>query len=190
MLCYSCRQALRSLFFPQASPSYFTKLPTTTYLSKSRRSNVIITRSATNAAQQPGSSSSPRQQGPSSSSETSAPSAISSSTPGISQPLSTPEFPSTASTSTAPSNPPPLEPQLRIPTSSVTGGQELRGLGYTKDRPTVLAMEDSEYPTWLWTLLDQDPAKTGKASAGPDVSGTYMIDFLEWLWHSFASISC
>jgi len=32
----------------------------------------------------------------------------------------------------------------------------LKGLGYTKAKPHVLAMEDDEYPEWLWTLLDSN----------------------------------
>ncbi|KIX01238.1 uncharacterized protein Z518_08963 [Rhinocladiella mackenziei CBS 650.93] len=38
--------------------------------------------------------------------------------------------------------------------SSVPGGVELKGLGYTKAQPRILAKEDDEYPDWLWTLLD------------------------------------
>ena len=49
------------------------------------------------------------------------------------------------------------------PLSSIPGGKELRGLGYTKSKPKVLAMEDDEYPAWLWTLLDDTrPGATGE----------------------------
>ena len=40
------------------------------------------------------------------------------------------------------------------PRSSMPGGKELKGLGYTKAKPRVIAMEDDEYPPWLWGLLD------------------------------------
>jgi len=42
---------------------------------------------------------------------------------------------------------------------SIEGGAELRNINYIKGSPPVLAMEDDEYPEWLWTLL------TPKASA-------------------------
>ena len=48
--------------------------------------------------------------------------------------------------------------ELKKPTklkSSVAGGQELKGLGYTKANPRIIAKEDHEYPDWLWTLLDE-----------------------------------
>ncbi|EXJ77846.1 hypothetical protein A1O3_09005 [Capronia epimyces CBS 606.96] len=45
--------------------------------------------------------------------------------------------------------------------SSVPGGQILRGLGYTKAQPELLAKEDHEYPDWLWTLLDDNKMATG-----------------------------
>jgi len=37
---------------------------------------------------------------------------------------------------------------------SIPGGSPLHGVSYLKNRPTVLAKEDDEYPPWLWTLLD------------------------------------
>ena len=54
--------------------------------------------------------------------------------------------------------------------SSIAGGQELKGLGYTKAKPVILAKEDDEYPDWLWTLLDQDPASAGGDTASIDVA--------------------
>ncbi len=49
------------------------------------------------------------------------------------------------------------------PKSSVPGGKELKGLGYTKLKPKVLALEDDEYPRWLWTLLEEKrPGATGE----------------------------
>ncbi|KIW22569.1 uncharacterized protein PV07_10854 [Cladophialophora immunda] len=78
----------------------------------------------------------------------------SSNTPGISQPLSEQH----TSTSTAKTSGPPSTKDSKSPVkpkSSIPGGKELRGLGYTKAKPKVLAMEDDEYPEWLWKLLDQ-----------------------------------
>jgi large subunit ribosomal protein L54 len=62
-------------------------------------------------------------------------------------------------------------PEIRKPKklkSSVAAGQELKGLGYTKAKPVIKAMEDHEYPDWLWTLLDES-SKTGEASV--DLAG-------------------
>lgn len=34
----------------------------------------------------------------------------------------------------------------------------MKGLGYLKNRSQVMAMEDDEYPDWLWTLLEEKDA--------------------------------
>ncbi|GAA5886397.1 hypothetical protein JCM6882_001626 [Rhodosporidiobolus microsporus] len=54
------------------------------------------------------------------------------------------------------------------PTSSCPAGTVLKGLNYIKDGQDPVALEDSEYPAWLWTLADDGPApKLSKdASAG------------------------
>lgn len=38
-------------------------------------------------------------------------------------------------------------------------GTTLKGLNYFKNKPDPVAMEDSEYPEWLWTLLDERKGK-------------------------------
>ncbi|KIW86626.1 uncharacterized protein Z519_12751 [Cladophialophora bantiana CBS 173.52] len=79
----------------------------------------------------------------------------SSNSSGISQPLSEPHTPSTSiAKTTGPTSTKDSKGSSR-PKSSVPGGKELRGLGYTKAKPKVLALEDDEYPEWLWGLLDQ-----------------------------------
>ncbi|KAH8813419.1 mitochondrial ribosomal protein L37-domain-containing protein [Flagelloscypha sp. PMI_526] len=40
------------------------------------------------------------------------------------------------------------------PLSSCPENTELVGLNYLKDQPEVIAKPDSEYPPWLWTLLE------------------------------------
>lgn len=40
----------------------------------------------------------------------------------------------------------------------------MKGLGYLKAKPTVLAKEDDEYPEWLWGILDE-----GKVGGGEKV---------------------
>lgn len=50
------------------------------------------------------------------------------------------------------------------------GGTPLKGLGYFKGRDAPVAMEDHEYPEWLWGLLDE-AKKSGAAGAGGSVEG-------------------
>ncbi|KAL4810192.1 mitochondrial ribosomal protein L37-domain-containing protein [Aspergillus unguis] len=85
------------------------------------------------------------------------PSAISSATPGISQPFSTPDG---VHVDVNPAKP--TKTVERAP-SSCTAGTTLAGLNYFKNKPEVVALEDSEYPEWLWGLLDggKKEAKTG-----------------------------
>jgi large subunit ribosomal protein L54 len=64
--------------------------------------------------------------------------------------------------------------------SSVPGGKELRGLGYTKAKPKVLAMEDDAYPEWLWTLLDEK--RPGAMAEKVDLAGT--ITLICSIYHS------
>ena len=83
----------------------------------------------------------------------------SSSHPAASQPLSTPH-----------TKPPPTTTiKPRKLQSSVPGGAELKGLGYTKAQPVIKAMEDDEYPDWLWGLLDQGNKAPGETKV--DLSG-------------------
>jgi hypothetical protein len=51
---------------------------------------------------------------------------------------------------------------ITIPTGSVPGGAVLKGIGYLKAKPEIYALEDSEYPGWLWSCLDASPADKGK----------------------------
>ncbi|KIV92050.1 hypothetical protein PV10_06524 [Exophiala mesophila] len=74
----------------------------------------------------------------------------SSSHPAASQPLSTPQ------------TKPPTTIKPRKLQSSVPGGAELKGLGYTKAQPVIKAMEDDEYPDWLWGLLEQGNKAPGE----------------------------
>lgn len=83
-----------------------------------------------------------------------------------SQPLSTPGTTSKTLPTAAEARKP------RKLKSSVVAGQELKGLGYTKAVPVIKAMEDHEYPDWLWTLLD-DNAKAGEAAV--DLSGEFLL---------------
>jgi hypothetical protein len=43
--------------------------------------------------------------------------------------------------------------------SSVAAGVELKGINFLKDGKDPVALEDSEYPMWLWDLLDEKKQK-------------------------------
>ncbi|KAJ5930607.1 Ribosomal protein L37 mitochondrial [Penicillium verhagenii] len=89
------------------------------------------------------------------------PSAISSATPGISQPLSTPDAVHIDGTAT--------KPVVERPPSSCPAGTKMNGLNYFKNKPEILAKEDSEYPDWLWDLLG-DSSKSKAKEGGIDPS--------------------
>ena len=56
--------------------------------------------------------------------------------------------------------------------SSVAAGTPFKALGYLKNRDPPIAMEDHEYPDWLWSLLDKsEKAKKGAAGSDADVYG-------------------
>ncbi|KAF7717242.1 Uncharacterized protein PECH_007519 [Penicillium ucsense] len=93
------------------------------------------------------------------------PSAISSATPGISQPLSTPEGVHTDANPTAPA-----KPVVERPPSSCPAGTKLNGLNYFKNKPDIVAKEDSEYPDWLWDLLGDASKQAKKDQGGVDPS--------------------
>lgn len=69
------------------------------------------------------------------------------------QPFSTPFTPSPSKTPTiAPGSSSKLDASKKL--SSVAAGTPLKGLGFLKGQDPPLAKEDSEYPDWLWGLLD------------------------------------
>lgn len=160
MICSSCRHSL-------AKRLCTTHLRPVTSLSSTITSNTRRSLSTTTASTPPPSTQ-----------------ASSSATPdaktGTSQPFSSPFFPqdrsnaaflptsaeaaaaaATATVTPAAAPSITLPSNSRKPSSSVPGGQSLAALSYLKN-PTapLLAKEDSDYPSWLWTLLDASPAST------------------------------
>ncbi|CEL07257.1 hypothetical protein ASPCAL10420 [Aspergillus calidoustus] len=92
------------------------------------------------------------------------PSAISSATPGVSQPLSTPEG---VHVDVDPTQPSKAARKVERPPSSCEPGTKLVGLNYFKNKPDIIAMEDEEYPEWLWTLLDSSNKEVKKGGVDP-----------------------
>jgi large subunit ribosomal protein L54 len=87
------------------------------------------------------------------------PSAISSATPGVSQPFSSADGVHTEARPDAPSK------TISRPPSSCPAGTKMNGLNYFRNKPDVVAKEDSEYPEWLWDLLG-DSSKAAKSEKG------------------------
>lgn len=44
----------------------------------------------------------------------------------------------------------------------------MTGLAYNKDQPPVLALEDEEYPAWLWTILSPKVIPEGEPGTRPE----------------------
>ncbi|EXJ88738.1 hypothetical protein A1O1_05670 [Capronia coronata CBS 617.96] len=137
MICTSCRlRLLTRLRFPQSSHSsslrYASTIPDTPNAGPIQAPSSIAVEGAN----------------PTHSSRTS----------GISQPLSEAHTPSTSTAKAAAAKEPKKPAKVK---SSVPGGEVLKGLGYTKAQPQILAKEDHEYPEWLWTLLDDSKMATG-----------------------------
>ncbi|CAE6436213.1 unnamed protein product [Rhizoctonia solani] len=60
----------------------------------------------------------------------------------------------------------PTSTSPKAPISSCPANTNLTGLTWLKSQPPVLALEDSEYPAWLWTLLDEK--KPGDGTSKPE----------------------
>ncbi|KAK5070762.1 hypothetical protein LTR64_007460 [Lithohypha guttulata] len=108
-----------------------------------------------------------------------APGTPTSSTPSVAaetQPFSETFFPSTSSAQTPPLSSSTTKPNAANPihlTSSIAGGTPLTTLSYVK-QPTkpLVALEDHEYPPWLWTLIPNPnaPSTGNSIDGGIDVS--------------------
>jgi len=57
------------------------------------------------------------------------------------------------------------------------GGSVLRGLGFLKTKPEVHAMEDEQYPDFLWGLLEPGAEKKGKEGGKGGDAGMYAFLF-------------
>ncbi|KAL2829738.1 mitochondrial ribosomal protein L37-domain-containing protein [Aspergillus cavernicola] len=86
-------------------------------------------------------------------------------TPDVSQPLSTPQDVHTDVDPTQPAKA--AKPAAGRPESYCTPGTKLNGLNYFKNKPEVVALEDSEYPEWLWSLLDNPNKEAKKGGVDP-----------------------
>jgi hypothetical protein len=84
-----------------------------------------------------------------------------SSSSAATEPFTTPIGASPSSHGQAPSK---KNATAAVVRSSVPAGTPLKGLNYMKDKPDPLAMEDEEYPDWLWNILKDRTAAKGDAA--------------------------
>lgn len=87
--------------------------------------------------------------------------------------MSTPEGVHTDANPAKPTKP------VERPPSSCPAGTKLQGLNYFKNKPDLVALEDSEYPEWLWSLLD-DAKKQAKSEGGVDPSSMSLSLLCSW----------
>ncbi|GME54736.1 Ribosomal protein l37 mitochondrial [Neofusicoccum parvum] len=76
--------------------------------------------------------------------------------------------PNAPATSTSTAQPPSKTKASSAPAlvqSSVPAGTPLKGLNFLKSKTDPVAMEDSEYPPWLWTVLKSE-GQTEEAAEG------------------------
>ncbi|KAK6405258.1 hypothetical protein LTR95_018789, partial [Oleoguttula sp. CCFEE 5521] len=52
--------------------------------------------------------------------------------------------------------------------SSVPAGTLLKGLNYIKGKQDPVALEDEEYPEWLWSVLEKAQKSDGAAAGGDE----------------------
>lgn len=57
---------------------------------------------------------------------------------------------------------------------------KMGGLSYEKNKPEIFALEDSEYPDWLWGLLKEFEEKEKADKGGVDPSSMSMFHFLDF----------
>jgi large subunit ribosomal protein L54 len=75
--------------------------------------------------------------------------------PNAAQPFTTPVAASPTARDAAPESLPSKKKEVVAVRSSVPAGTVLKGLNFHKDKSDPIAMEDSEYPDWLWKTLTE-----------------------------------
>jgi large subunit ribosomal protein L54 len=73
------------------------------------------------------------------------------------------------------------EAPAAVALSTVPGGTVLRGLNIYKDRADPVAMEDGEYPAWLWRVLDR-PGAEGDGSPEALLSASFFLGPSRWIY--------
>ncbi|KAF2773321.1 hypothetical protein EJ03DRAFT_341107 [Teratosphaeria nubilosa] len=89
-------------------------------------------------------------------------------TPGVSQPFSVPLSPR-VSKQDLPIKAKQTKSAAKLPASSVPAGTVLKGLNFMKNQQDPVAKEDSEYPPWLWTVLEKKKDDDAAAAVEGDL---------------------
>lgn len=156
MICRSCRTGILSRLQQQQAVSW-TASTSARQLPIARSQFRFYSDSGANpSVAAPPPPSTPRQP---TTGDVTIPSALSSATPGVSQPFSSADGVHTEAHPGTPSKP------ISRPPSSCPAGTKMNGLNYFRNKPEVVAKEDSEYPEWLWDML-ADSSKQSKTEKG------------------------
>lgn len=68
--------------------------------------------------------------------------------------------------------------EIKYPESSSPAGTLLRGLNYIKGHDDPISLKEEEYPTWLWSLLDEKKNDETNENDDSDIFGTGKISLI------------
>ena len=68
-----------------------------------------------------------------------------------------------------------------FPISNCKAGTKLKGLNYLKGRDDPVALEDEEYPEWLWHCLDAKQKASDEEGAVGDLFCAFFSLLIFWL---------
>jgi len=164
MICRSCRTGMLSRLQQQQAVSWTASTSARQLPIARNRFRFYSDGGANPSVAAPPPPSSPRQP---TASDVTIPSAISSATPGVSQPFSSADGVHTDAQPGTPSK------AVSRPPSSCPAGTKMNGLNYFRNKPDVVAKEDSEYPDWLWDLLSDSSKQSKTEKGGVDPSSMW-----------------
>jgi large subunit ribosomal protein L54 len=93
---------------------------------------------------------------------------------GLAQPFTNPLTPSPNEVSLRPKP----KSSLVFPISSCKAGTRLKGLNFFKGREDPVALEDEEYPEWLWRCLDVKKKGSEEEGNAGDLFCMFFVHFL------------
>jgi hypothetical protein len=100
---------------------------------------------------------------------------------GLAQPFTNPLSPTPNEASPSTSLKPKPKSGLVFPISNCKAGTKLKGLNYLKGRDDPVALEDEEYPEWLWHCLDAKQKASDEEGAVGDLFCAFLSLLIYWL---------
>lgn len=100
---------------------------------------------------------------------------------GLAQPFTNPLSPTPNEASPSTSLKPKPKSGLVFPISYCKAGTKLKGLNYLKGRDDPVALEDEEYPEWLWHCLDAKQKASDEEGAVGDLFCAFFSLLIFWL---------